>query len=236
MIRLSRGDRRRGLTLVELIVAFTILLILSTMALPVAKVKVRREKERRLRDALYEMRQAIDRYKDAADEGLLGQVDPDNHGYPESLEILVEGVQVNAGGAMPGQGQMGGVPGMNSGRDRGPGGQQSSFGGRNSGNQRGGAFGSRNSRQGSTAFGNSRNNRGGSSRGFGGGMGEDEEEEKTMRFLRKVPIDPMTCRTDWGMRSVSDPPDAMTWGGDNVFDVYSLSMQSSLDGELYSEW
>jgi general secretion pathway protein G len=67
-------------------------------------------------------------------------------------------------------------------------------------------------------------------------MGDDDDEPGKIRFLRRIPDDPMTGRPDWGMRSVSDPPDAMTWGGDNVFDVYSLSLSTSLDGELYSEW
>jgi general secretion pathway protein G len=64
----------------------------------------------------------------------------------------------------------------------------------------------------------------------------DDEEPAKIRFLRRIPEDPMTGRPEWGMRSVSDPPDSMTWGGDNVFDVFSLSLSSSLDGEPYSEW
>lgn len=241
MKRAVRGGSRRGLTLVELIVAFTILLILSTMALPVAKVKVQRDKERRLRTALYEMRAAIDRYKDASDEGLLGQVDPDSHGYPPSLEVLVEGVEANAAGAGLGGNQFGGAQDSISGRTRG---RQTgaSFGNQNSrNNQRSGGFGSRqgqsNSRN-SSAFGSrNRNDRGNQ---FGSrsrtGFAEDDEEERKLRFLRRIPVDPMTGNAEWGMRSVSDPPDAMSWGSGNVFDVYSLSRDSSMDGEFYSEW
>ena len=103
---MSRRKRQSGLTLVELIVAFSIMLILSTIALPLAHVKIQREKERRLRDALSEMRKAIDRYKDLADAGQLGQVDPDTFGYPPSLEVMVEGVPVQMG--MGGMGQGGG--------------------------------------------------------------------------------------------------------------------------------
>jgi len=57
-----------------------------------------------------------------------------------------------------------------------------------------------------------------------------------MRFLRRIPSDPMTKSADWGVRSVQDPPDSMSWGGQNVFDVYSRSMDTSLDGTRYSEW
>jgi len=242
MTRIARGGSRRGLTLVELIVAFTILLILSTMALPVARVKVMRDKEHRLRAALTEMREAIDRYKDAVDEGIITEEDPDNHGYPPSLEVLVEGVEANAGGAGLGANQSGEVPGMNNNGTQ----SRGALGNRNSANQRSGSFGSQrqgqtNSRNSTSSFGS----RGGSSRtgtgsGFGSRTGEgtssDEDEPAKIRFLRRIPDDPMTGRPEWGMRSVSDPPDAMTWGGDNVFDVFSLSLGSSLDGELYSEW
>ena len=68
-------------------------------------------------------------------------------------------------------------------------------------------------------------------------MGDsDDDEEKTMRFLRKIPVDPITGNAEWGMRSVSDSPDSMSWGGGNVFDVFSMSMESSLDGTRYSAW
>lgn len=89
-----RAKGRRGLTLVELIVAFTILLLLTAMAVPAARYKVRREKERELRYALREIRTAIDKYKDMADAGQLGQIKLGTEGYPEKLEVLVEGVQL----------------------------------------------------------------------------------------------------------------------------------------------
>lgn len=87
-----RAKRQGGLTLIELIVAFTILLLLTAMAVPAARYKVRREKERELRHALREIRTAIDKYKDMADGGQLGQVKLGTEGYPEKLEVLVEGV------------------------------------------------------------------------------------------------------------------------------------------------
>ncbi len=92
---MSRKRSRRGLTLVELIVAFTILLLITGMAVPLTRYRVRREKERALRLALVDMRKAIDKYKDACDYGLLGAESKklDSECYPESLEALVEGVK-----------------------------------------------------------------------------------------------------------------------------------------------
>jgi prepilin-type N-terminal cleavage/methylation domain-containing protein len=255
-----RRGGRSGMTLIELIVAFTILLILSTMALPLARVRVQHAKERRLHDALSEMRKAIDRYKDYADAGKLGQIDPDSFGYPESLDKLVEGVEISGEGAagmgMPGTSNFG-QPAGQSNRSRGSG-----FGS-NRGGSRGSGFGSGSSGFGSSGggFGSSGNgfgssggfgqssNRGmgssnssgfGSSRGSSGlgatGKSDSDDEPKKIRFLRSIPVDPMTGTADWGMRSVTDPPESMSWGGRNVFDVYSKSMETALDGTRYSEW
>ena len=159
-------------------------------------------------------------------------------------------MEANAGGAGLGANQLGGVPGMNNSGTQSPG----ALGNRNSANQRGGSFGSQrqgqtNSRNSTSGFGSRSNSSrtgagsgfgsrtgAGTGRGAGSGNGSDEEEPSKIRFMRRIPVDPMTGRPEWGMRSVSDPPEAMTWGGDNVFDVFSLSLGSSLDGELYSEW
>lgn len=56
------------------------------------------------------------------------------------------------------------------------------------------------------------------------------------KFLRRVPVDPMTGQAQWGLRSMQDDPDSTTWGGQNVFDVYSLSQATALDGTPYSGW
>lgn len=155
--RRPRGPRTRGMTLLELIIATSILLILATAALPVARVTVKRQKEAELHRALREMRDAIDAYKDAADRNLI-QVELGTEGYPPDLETLVRGVEL------------------------------------------------------ATA------------------------KERRVRFLRKVPVDPMTGRAEWGLRSVQDDPKSETWGGQNVFDVYSKSYGTALDGTKYSEW
>ena len=144
--------------MIELIVAFTIMMLLTSMAVPLARYKVRRDQERELRMALREIRTAIDKYKDAADLNLLGPQEIGTEGYPPNLEVLVEGVQ--AAGSV----------------------------------------------------------------------------DKTYKFLRRIPRDPITNSTDWGLRSVQDEPDSIGWGGQNVFDVYTKSYETDASGTLYSEW
>jgi general secretion pathway protein G len=161
-----------GFTLVELIVATTILVILTTLAIPLARVTIKREKEHELRRDLWEMRDAIDRYKDAADRGGF-QTKVDSQNYPPDLETLVKGVPLVA-----------------------PGGTTSGF----------------------------------------GSLGDNSAQSKRIRFLRKIPIDPMTGKADWGLRSVQDDLDASSWGGQNVFDVYSHSTDTASDGTRYSDW
>jgi general secretion pathway protein G len=147
-------QRERGLTLVELVVAITILAILAGAAVPLARTTLRRSKERELRRDLWEMRDAIDRYKDAADRGAF-QIKVGTEGYPPDLETLVKGVDSNG---------------------------------------------------------------------------------KKLRFLRRIPVDPMTGNTDWGLRSMQDEPDSESWGGQNVFDVFTKAQGTGLDGTKYSEW
>lgn len=153
---MKRGER--GLTLIELIVAFTILSLLTTMAVPLARYRVRIEKERDLRYALKEVRDAIDRYKDTADAGKI-EVKLGTDGYPESLQQLVDGVKLL-----------------------------------------------------------------------------QSAEGKKIKFLRRIPIDPMTNSKDWGLHSDQDDPDAQSWGGQNVFDVYTKSLEKARDGTPYSQW
>jgi general secretion pathway protein G len=150
--------RQKGLTLVELIVAFTVLLVLTSMAVPLARSKVRAERERDLRAALRDMRYAIDQYHDYAIKGYFGQIKAGSNGYPESLDILVEGAELNT------------------------------------------ADGSK------------------------------------MRFLRRIPIDPFTGKNEWGMRSDQDNPKSTSWGGQNIFDVFTKTTEKGSDGTPYSEW
>jgi general secretion pathway protein G len=90
------GKKSRGFTLLELIVAASILSILTLMALPLARVTIQREKEKELRRDLWEMRDAIDRYKDAADKQMF-QTKVDSQNYPPDLETLVKGVEIQGG-------------------------------------------------------------------------------------------------------------------------------------------
>lgn len=159
MHRKARIFTQAGMSLLELIVACSILMILSSMALPIAKFTVIRQREKELREDLRDMRRAIDKYKDLADQQKI-RVELGSEGYPPDMDTLVKGVSVGGSGAAG----------------------------------------------------------------------------KNMRFLRRVPKDPMTGRTEWGMRSVQDDPDSTSWGGKNVFDVYSKSSGTALDGTKYSDW
>jgi general secretion pathway protein G len=148
-----------GLTLLELIVACSILLVLATVAMPMARVTVVRHKEETLRYDLREMRDAIDHYKDDADKNLI-QVQAATEGYPPDLQTLVNGVQ----------------------------------------------------------------------------LASAQDKDKKVRYLREIPKDPMTGNQDWGLRSVQDDPDSKSWGGQDVFDVYSQASGTALDGTNYSDW
>lgn len=143
-----------GFTLIEMIVAVSILAILTGMAIPLVRVKIQREREVELRHDLWEMRDAIDRYKNDADRGAF-QVKAGTDGYPPDLDTLVKGVDVGG---------------------------------------------------------------------------------KKVRYLRRVPVDPMTGKDEWGMRSTQDDPDSDSWGGQNVFDVFSKSQSTALDGTRYDQW
>jgi len=147
----------RGYTMVEMVVVCALLVILAAVALPTAKNSIKRGKEIALRQALRQMRNAIDEFKRYSDAGLI-PIELGTDGYPSELEVLVEGVEVI--------GQI----------------------------------------------------------------------DKSVRFLRRIPVDPMTGEAEWGLRSFQDDFDSDSWGGENVFDVYSLSEGVGLDGVPYQEW
>ena len=195
--------RQAGMTLLELIIACAILLVLASAAMPVARYTVKRQKEAELHRELREMRDAIDRYKDAADRNLI-RVEAGTEGYPPDLAMLVKGVDLvgQAGAGIPGATTLGQplVP-------------STGFAGA-LGGALGGVFGQ--------------------TPGQTGGAGQDLIRH--VRFLRRIPVDPMTGRAEWGMRSVQDDPDSSSWGGKDVFDVFSLSTGTALDGTKYSDW
>jgi general secretion pathway protein G len=144
------------MTLIELIIASSILLVLATAALPVVRFTIVRPKEAELRRALREIRDAIDHYKDYADRNLI-PVKAGSEGYPPDLETLVKGQPL--------------------------------------------------------------------------GM-----SDKKVRFLRRIPIDPMTGRAEWNLQAVQDDPDSTSWGGNDVFEVHSKSQGTALDGTHYADW
>lgn len=217
------NTRQTGMTLLELIIACAILLVLASAAMPVARYTVKRQKEAELHRELREIRDAIDRYKDAADRNLV-RVEAGTEGYPPDLDVLVKGVDLvsQAGAGIPGATTPGQpiVPSSGFGSTFG-----SSFGNTGLG---GGSFGN--------------NSLGGSSAGQTGGQGQTNGSSqgqdliRHVRFLRRVPVDPMTGKAEWGMRSVQDDPDSTSWGGRDVFDVFSLSQGTALDGTKYSDW
>ena len=153
-----RRRRQRGMTLVELVVSFTIMLLLTAMAVPLMRYRVQREKERDLVRALEQIRVAIDKFKDDMDTGKIGPAKLDSDNYPETLQQLVDGIK--ATGAV----------------------------------------------------------------------------DKKVRYLRRIPKDPMTNSYDWGLRSDRDDIDAQAWGGQNVFTVYTKSIDKAADGTAYSTW
>jgi general secretion pathway protein G len=153
----SGGSPAQGFTLVELIATMTLLLLLTSVALPIARTEVQRQRELELHRALRTIRDAIDRYKDFADRGMIA-TEPDTFGYPPDLETLVNGVPLKGSSTV------------------------------------------------------------------------------RYKFLRRIPVDPMTGTKDWGMRSMQDDPDSQSWGGQDVFDVYTHSQGTALDGTKYSDW
>lgn len=157
-----RKRRKSGFTLTEMLVTLTILAILTSVALPLAKTAVKREKEISLRRNLRLIREAIDAYKRLADEKKF-EIEDDSEGYPPDLDTLVEGVEVKV-------------------------------------------------------------------------TVDDRETTKKMKFLRRIPLDPMTNSTEWGLLSYQDDYDDDNWGGENVYDVYTKSPKKALDGTYYREW
>jgi general secretion pathway protein G len=154
---LTRIHRQQGFTLAELVMVVALIALLSSMVLPVAKFTVKRRKETELRLALRLMRNAIDEHKRLSDQGAI-PIKVGGEGYPESLDVLIEGIQLTGG------------------------------------------------------------------------------QQHKHKFLRRIPRDPMVDEQEWGLRSYQDDHDAFMWGGENVYDVYSLSDGTAIDGTEYKDW
>jgi general secretion pathway protein G len=193
-----------------------ILLVLSTAAIPMFRVTIQHRKETEMRNDLREMRNAIDRYKDDADKNLI-RTEVGSQNYPPDLQTLVDGVAIsNAGG---------GAGGISASALAGASGT-SQFG--STGTSQ---FGSSQFGTGATAAAG-----GNSQQGSAAGQALSDAPNK-VRYLRKIPVDPMTGKPDWGLRAVQDDPDSDSWGGHNVFDVYSQSQAISSDEKTkYSDW
>ena len=220
--QIRKRSGQAGMTLLELIIACAILLILASAAMPVARYTVKRQKEAELRRELREMRDAIDRYKDAADRNLI-RVEVGSEGYPPDLDTLVKGVDLTAQ-------QGAGIPGATSpGQPIVP---STGFGG-----AFGNSFGNSSSNSFSSSFGQTQTQPGQTQTpGQNNSSNLGQDLIRHVRFLRRVPVDPMTGKAEWGMRSVQDDPDSTSWGGKNVFDVFSQSTSTALDGTKYSDW
>ena len=157
----ERSLAARGYTFVELLVVTSLIMVLASAIMPLAKVTARRTREAELHRTLREIRTAIDKYKDAADLGQIGSVDikVGSENYPPDLQTLVDGVTA-----------------------------------------------------------------------------ANDATGRKLKYLRHIPVDPMTRSTEWGMRSYQDKPDSTRWGGQNVFDVYTTFSGTALDGTKYKDW
>jgi general secretion pathway protein G len=143
-----------GFTLIELMLTVMLLVILTGLAVPMARTAIKRQKERELRYDLRLLRDAIDRYKDGADRSYFQKAD--SYGYPKTLDALVTGVEITGG--------------------------------------------------------------------------------KKVRFLREIPVDPMTGKAEWGVHSMEDDPESDSWDETTVYDVYSKSEGTALNGSRYRTW
>jgi general secretion pathway protein G len=219
-IPLPRRNRIAGLTLIELVLTTGILLILSSAAIPMFRMTIQHRKEAELRYDLREMRNAIDRYKDDADKNLI-RTEVGSQNYPPDLQTLVDGVSISGGGGGAGGISASALAGASNTSQFGSAGTPQLGAGQNGGASQFGAG----ARGGIPALG---------SAGSSGQVATDAPTK--VRYLRKIPVDPMTGKAEWGLRAVQDDADSTSWGGHNVFDVYSQSQTTAVNGTKYSDW
>ena len=213
-------NRIAGLTLIELVLTTGILLILSSAAIPMFRMTIQHRKEAELRYDLREMRNAIDRYKDDADKNLI-RTEVGSQNYPPDLQTLVDGVSISGGGGGAGGISASALAGASNTSQFGSAGTPQLGAGPNGGASQ---FG-----QGAAG--------GIPALGSAGSSGQVATDAPTkVRYLRKIPVDPMTGKAEWGLRAVQDDADSTSWGGHNVFDVYSQSQATAVDGTKYSDW
>lgn len=201
----------RGFTLIELVMTITVMTILTLGVMPLMKISVKRQKEQQLRDSLRQMRTAIDEFhRDTVGmqaTGLEGSIRP-----PQAQQV--QAVIDPRSRVVISDPTIFGVDNP----DRYPPDLESLVNGVNV-IPRGGSLGGRGV-QGVNAT----------------EVGNSELATKKKVYLRMIPIDPMTGKADWELRSCYDSADAGSWGGENVFDVRSKSKETALNGEKYSDW
>ena len=224
-----RRSSAAGLTLIELILTIGILLIISSAAIPMFRMTIQHRKESELRYDLREMRDAIDRYKDDADKNLI-RTEVGSQNYPPDLQTLVDGVSISAAGGGAGVGGISAsaLAGASNTSQFGSAGTPQLGAGQAGGTSAFGATG------GTGAFGSATSSIGIPALGSAGSASSNLPSK--VRYLRKIPVDPTTGKADWGLRAVQDDPDSDSWGGHNVFDVYSQSQAMAMDGTKYSDW
>lgn len=220
--RLHVSTSHRGFSLIELVITVTVLAILTLGVIPLMQVSVKRQKELQLREALRQMREAIDQFHREALAGAQAQVNQQqgqppqpaqpNPANPQPANIFSDPrvrVMITDQTIFTADNP-----------DRYPPDLETLIKGVSVLPITAGGMG----RRGNLNFTATE------------AATEDQTLPKTKVYLRQIPIDPMTGKAEWDFRSCYDPADSTSWGGENVFDVHSKSDGKALNGEKYSDW